>query len=345
MNRIEQIEFEISKRRGKLDESITIVDPDSHIDSTTQADWMINLLEKTYHKHGISQNPTSVREQIDAGNLTSWFALKNEEPIAVASLITQADGSVEIGRAVSLERGSGIGGTLMLQAGLTHFKEMKTPLVAEVRVSDTYEGIPSGEATQKISLGHLGLLPHALVPAFHHGEPDRQEQFVFSTSDPIVVFEALVIPADKNSQNLINSSAIPLAKSVLGNDTVIYRDYGEAQQGWILDFVAPFAKLSVGHGNIGLQTVVSEAEKYSPFALIPLEMSPPMASVIVECLNSGFVPCGIARETGINGHPVLLLGKLRKGVLLSPIKLLLDIFSKQQINAINIIDDEFRKNI
>jgi hypothetical protein len=70
-----------------------------------------------------------------------------------------------------------------------------------------------------------------------------------------------------------------------------------------------------------------------------------MAGVILECLNNGFIPCGIAREAGENGHPVLLLGKLRKGTLLAPIKLLEGVLSKDQTEAFKTIDNEFRKSI
>lgn len=345
MNKIEQIEFQINKKRERLGTSITIINPGGQVEPSVQAEWMISLLENTYHRHGISQNPDLVKAQIDSGNLRNWFALRDQIPVAVASLINQTDGSVEVGRAVSMDRGSGIGGLLMLEAAITHFKESKSPLIAEVRVSDEFNGIPSGEATQKISLGHIGLISHALVPAFHHGEPDRQEQFAFSTSEPIVIFEDPAIPTDKKSQDLIISSALLLAKSALNNENVVFKSPDTTRHGWIIDFTAPFAAISTDRGNTTLQKAVSEAEKHSPFTLIPLEMTPTKMRAIIECLNTGFIPCGIAREAGENGHPILLLGKLRKGTILAPIKLISNIFSQQQIKAIGIIDSGFRKNI
>lgn len=343
MKNIEHLTTSIKDKKEKVGLEVAFIDPSSEIDSITQAKWMIGLLEQTYHRHGISQHSSVVQSQIESGKLRNWFALKDGLPIAVASLISQSDGSVEVGRAVASDRGRGIGGILMLQAALHHFSESEQPLVAEVRISDQFEGIPSGLATQKISLGHIGLFPQAVVPAFHHGEPDRQEQFVFSSSEIIQPLESTFVPDEIKSQTLITKAALSLAESAIKQKGVIFQAPERIHSGWTIQFTEPFALITRDTSQSQLSQTISKAEQSSPFSLLPIEMSPIMAGPIIEAMNHGFIPCGIAREIGGLGHPVLLLGKLRTGTILAPIKLMPEVFSGQQRQAIQVIDTQFRK--
>lgn len=149
-DRLENIKFKIEEKAHSLPNDVSIVGPEDDISADTQADWLISLLSKMYVEHGITKRRTQLVEDIEKGKSALWFATKNDGLIASAALVVQSDGAVELGRAVSLERG--VGGLLMLLAAKEHLENSTEPLVAEVRLANEYEGIPSGEATQKFAL-------------------------------------------------------------------------------------------------------------------------------------------------------------------------------------------------
>jgi hypothetical protein len=346
MSHIEGLQTTIHKKREQLNPQVRILHPEHNLTASVQAGWMIQLLAKTYVSHGIAKVPDQVRSSIESGETTCWFAEKDGEPVGIASLITQSDGSAELGRAVATEKGQGIGGILMLMAAVRHLSRSNNPLVAEVRVSDEFAGIPSGEATQKICFGHIGLIPHALVPAFHHGEPDRNEQFAFSSSQKLKIPEVMHIPNVRGARELLFATAVTLARHATESITTWDRGTAPPFKGWSIVNGPPFS-LVVPEGlrmsERSLEKAVGEAEKSHPFTLIPVEMEPSMTGAIVECLSSGFAPCGVDRNPGEGGHPVLLLGKLRSDTLLAPMKLLDSAVPPQVRGAMTVIDDQFRK--
>ncbi|KKT61137.1 MAG: hypothetical protein UW56_C0032G0004, partial [Candidatus Collierbacteria bacterium GW2011_GWD1_44_27] len=155
------MESVIERKTERLSKEVLIVSPEDNLTQDIQAEWLAQLLSTMYVEHGITKRRDSLLRDIADGNCKLWFAVKDEKPIGSAALVRQSDGSVEVGRAVSLE--NGVGGLLMLLAAQHHMMNAETPLVAEVRVSDEFEGVPSGEATQTVCFKHLGLIPQATV--------------------------------------------------------------------------------------------------------------------------------------------------------------------------------------
>lgn len=337
------IEQVIGQKFERLNPGIRIITPEHKLIAGIQAEWMIGLLEAMYFKHGVSNNPGKLKADFEEGNINAWFAVREDEPVAVAALIRNADGSRELGRAASLDREHGIGGLLMLMAGLDHFLNNESPLVAEVRLATQFKGIPNGMATQKICLDRLGLIPHAVLPPFHHGNPDRNEFFAFSSSQIIEIIENLFIPDDPIALELFGSIVIPFAGLDLSSKQVSIGRTGPSVKSWTFQEGAPFGIVEPGGLNSSLESAIKRSEELNPFTLIPLELSPRMMGAIIGCMNEGFIPCGIDRNPGENGHPVVMLGKLRKGALLAPVQLKEDSFERRRSLATHRVGYEFKK--
>lgn len=337
----ERIDRLVEEKKEKLPQGVWIIAPEDGLSAETQSDWLAALLSRMYVQHGITKNRERLLADIASGVCRPWFAVRGEQAVASAALIQQNDGSVEIGRAVSLE--NGIGGLLMLSAVAEHLNGSTGPIVAEVRISDQFLGIPSGEATQTICFRHLDLNPHALVPAFHHGEPNRQEMFLFSCSDKIDQREAVVLPDDKACIDLVVRTAMALTISTF-RDVLELETTREIQSssGWEIVFREPFNLVVPRERGSKLEVVMAANETGSPFTLMPISADTGHAGAIIDCLNLGFVPCGFDRNPDNNGHPVLLFGKLRNSILLAPIKIVSELFSSRVVGAINSIDKEFR---
>ena len=297
-----------------------------------------------YTEHGITKNREKLGQDIKGGLCRVWFGVKNGKAVASAALVIQADGSVEVGRAVSFE--NGVGGFLMLSAAMKHLTSSPMPLVAEVRISDQFLGIPSGEATETICIKHMGLIPHALVPAFNHGRPVRQEQFLFASSRTISQSESMVIPDDRKAIELLGITAVALVSERFhpAMDLNITKR-GTENTAWEIVMQNPFV-LAIPKKGSGskLETAVRHAKLESPFMMIQIETTPGLSGTILECLNSGFIPCGIERNPGQEGHPVLILGKLREDTLLAPCKINNGIITPKESAAICNIDSLFRSN-
>lgn len=342
--RQEKLELIIAQKKERLSPGIELLGPKDDLDIETQADWMISLLCQMYVQHGITKNRDGLLCAIRDGSCKPWFAVRDGLPIASAALVRQSDGSVEVGRAVSLE--NGVGGLLMLMAAVDHMENSDKPLVAEVRVADNFAGVPSGEATQIICFRHLDLFPQALVPAFEHGKPKRQEMFVFSASKKVRAMEPAFFPGDRTSADMLVDTAMGFVDSVFMNPVEVR--VGQEQQRasrWDLVCEAPFPVLVPGREGSDLETTVRAAELKNSFSLIPLGMSPQNTGAVVECLNLGFVPCGFDRNLDPDGYPVLLMGKLRKGTLVAPIKIVSGLLDPGLRATINQIDQQFRSGI
>src|SRR3989344_4552490 len=112
---------------------------------------LVGLLQAMYVEHGITKNKEKLVDDITAGNVLTWFVKKDGKFVATASLIKQSDGAWELGRAVSMDRGNGIGKKVILEALKFHLENHSgAALTAEARAAAEFEGIPSGLATQKI---------------------------------------------------------------------------------------------------------------------------------------------------------------------------------------------------
>jgi hypothetical protein len=340
MTKIEHIQNHLDQKLAVKPAGMSIINPDNKMSPKVQADWLISLLTRMYFSHGITKNPEQVVKSISNGDCRCWFAIEDDKPVACAAQVKQEDGSVELGRAVSLH--SPAGSLVMLSAALDHLQQNTSPLVAEVRVAAEFSGIPGGRATQNICLNHLGLTPHALVPAFGHGDPFRQEPFAFATSRIISESHPFFIPDDNKSKNLLNLSAISLAIAGILPHLKTHSSPGSNEKhGWEIVQSAPFSILTPTSMGSDLENVQKEAEKQSVFSLILLEATDTNVGLIVCAFNAGFIPCGVDRNLGDLGHPVLLMGKLRTGTTLAPIEISSGLPKAQQKPMI-FIDSLFR---
>lgn len=340
----ERIDRLVAEKKKKLPEGVSIITPSDGLSAETQTDWLVALLSRMYVEHGITKNEEALWLDIIEGKCRLWFAVWDGQLVASAALIKQADGAVEIGRAVS--ELNGVGGLLMLLAVADHLSRCRQPVVAEVRVSDQFMGIPSGEATQTVCFRHLELLPHALVPAFNHGEPNRQEMFLFSASEQLFSrSEPIFLPED--FRKFIGETAVEIANDMIPRETWVGESRErEAVAGWTIVQREPFCVIVPDNdGNRSLASTLREAENEASFSLVPISTNPKNAPNIGNCLFFGFVPCGFDRQLGDDGHPVLLLGKLRQETRLAPIKVVSGIFLPRMEKAIKNINHQFRKGL
>jgi len=336
----EQVESVIERKTEQLSKEVLIISPEDNLPQDIQAEWLTQLLSAMYVEHGITKRRDSLLRDIASGNCRLWFAMKGDRPIGSAALVRQSDGSVEVGRAVSLE--NGVGGLLMLLAAQHHMMNADSPLVAEVRVSDEFGGVPSGEATQIVCFRHLGLNPQAAVPAFNHGNPNRQEMFVFSSSQLIPCGLSAFLPEDRASRELLLRTAVAMSRRSFGGDLSIRSGESTKEMKWTVADKLPFSVIVPDRAGVKFEMAIREAESSSQFTLVPLGASPANTTGIMECLNLGFVPCGFDRNRDKDGFPVLLLGKLKKGTLLAPIKIVSGVLEPDVAEAIQGIDRRFR---
>jgi hypothetical protein len=339
---ISELENKLVQKEKKLSPRHRIVTPESGVSPEQQADWMIRLLQKIYTNHGIAKDRKKVEASILSGECRCWFVMEGDDPVAVTALINNPNGTVEIGRAVAITPGIGLGGVAILRAVSDHFQADDRPLVAETRVAAEFKGVPSGLATQKITFGEIGLQPNALVPMFNHGNPVRQEMFILSSSEAVPASEPMVVPRLENLgarliQNLQALALIDAPQKLVE---------AEQDRGPVLVKMtqeSPFAQIDPDPEGQELSVVETEAFRHSPFILVPVESSPQNTALVRACLDSGFIPCGIDRKPGADGHPVILFGKLKEGTLLAPIELLSSVIEPAKKAAFEEIDRQFRR--
>lgn len=340
----ELLQEKIHQKELLTPDQVQIIEPFQGIDPQIQAGWMIQLLEQMYVKHGITQHTDAVIESISTGETQTWFALEDGNPIACAALIHK-ENEVELGRAAATTQQKGIGGLLMLKAAMHHFTNSTKKLSAEVRVSEEFKGIPSGVATQKLSLRDIGLLPHSLVPMFGHGEPFRQEMFLLSCSHLLEQSQTMFLPNSNNHQ-LLEKTVVTLAKSVLANPEVSFVSGSwQRSQHWEIKQTAPFSLIAPSRGNSALESVITEVEDHSPFCLAPIEARPDAIGQMKELIDAGFIATGIGSQLGPNGHPEILFGRLKSQTELAPMALVQEIFSPSQRQAIECINHQFRQTV
>ncbi len=259
--------------------------------SEETADNLIALLQAMYVEHGITKNREQLVSDINAGSVLTWFAKKEGKFVATASLIKQADGAWELGRAVSLDRGNGIGKRVILEALKFHIENHPdAPLTAEVRVADEFKGIPSGLATQKIFFDTINkilpITPFAVAPLFAHGEPLRNEQFILSASD--------VKPGKTISENI--------AESINGRSTK------GIVQGLQVVRTAPFRLAIPQDGGQPASEVAAESANFDGCSLFPIEVTDRNMPLIgMLSAHPDMVLCGIDRVMGSEGKPVVLI--------------------------------------
>lgn len=287
---------------------------------------LVDLLQKMYVKHGIVQNLTKLAEDIDSGNVLPWFAKKDNKFIATASLIKQGDGSWEVGRAVCLEGGNGLGKHVILQAVKFHIENhWGAPLVAEVRAADEYKGVPSGLATQKIFLGLMnkiaGMTPYGIAPLFSHGSPIRNETFILSSSDA------------------------PSGQTISGR--IFDATNNRSTRGTVkcLEVVqhSPFRLAVPSDTGIGVNETISDSLNTKGCTFLPIETTDENMPLIgLLSADKNVVVCGVDRVMGREGKPVLFMAMLGRGTLLAPTRVNNDILSWEMRNDIQAIADKFK---
>lgn len=299
---MKNLENELSRAWGKAKSfpgELKLFSPDD-LDPSFAARTVIKLLQQTYVSHGISENPAKVEEDILAQQVEPWIVTRDNRPVACAALVHQSDGSVEIGRAVSTENGSGAGKIAMLEAAR---RKGSAPLVAEIRLADTFANIPSSEATQRICHGILGLTVHAILPPFRHGRHPStgnkyNEMFGFAAEHIKLINDSPAQTAHgvlegRNSagipKNIQVVQSAPFKVAVLSDEGLNTDDFHKASR----------------HGEQGCTMVAVEATDQN-------------LTTIAWLMAHDFILTGVDRNLGDNDLPVLLLATLAHGTILAP---------------------------
>ncbi len=291
----------------------------SELESEFAALAVMKMLETIYAHHGVSDNLAGFEAEIKSGQIEPWIVTRSGKPVACAALIHQRDGSVEIGRAVSIENGTGVGKIAMLSAA---DNRGSSPLVAEVRVAGKFAGVPGSEATQRICLDLLNLVPHALLFAFDHGvNPLRREMFAFSAE----------------GVELIDHSPILTAKDTLSNRSLAgpIRNLRLVQN-------APFRVAVPDDLGCSVSSFSNESRAVGGgFTLVPVEVTDQNLGTIGSLLSNEFEIVGLDRKLGQFGLPVIWLSTIARGEVLAP-TMPSSVLPRQLRQDIQTIDHKFQ---
>ena len=262
------------------------------------AENLISLLQAMYVEHGITKNREKLVGDISSGNVLTWFAEKDRKMIGTASLVKQSDGAWELGRAVSLDRGNGIGKRVILEALRFHLENhTNLALTAEVRAASEFKGIPSGEATQKIFLGTISrilpITPFAIAPLFSHGDPLRNESFILSASD--------VKPGKTISERIAETVNNRSTKGVIPRVRIVQ--------------TSPFQLIIPDNQGISASNILSEVDNFDGCTLFPIEATDQNMPLIgMLSSNKKMVVCGVDRVLGNEGKPVVFIAEIGFGL-------------------------------
>lgn len=330
-------EDKIREKERLVGANVQIISPKNFVDPQIQANWLIQLLNKMYFEHGVSKNVNAVIENIKTGKDKYWFALENDRPVAVVGLINQGN-KVEIGRAVSFAETKGLGGLLYLKAASDFREHSQLPLVAEVRVSDEFLGIPGSIQTMILNYDYLQFIPHALIPMFGHGNPYRQEYFLLG-SDQKIKKATSVLPANSKAAKYIEEHGLKFADNFV-TDHKILNLSEKGTTNFEIVTTTPITVAVPSKGGSRLDT--TERKNPNKAMLIVVELKPDNMSAITHLLNNDFVPVGIDSLPSNDGNTVLLFHKLDKRVLVAPTVFrnknnrttINNLFSNEQLRAI-----------
>jgi len=169
------------------------------------------ILSANYGTHNLSSAWEPLARDIINGRILPFVSFDTQgNPVACAALIKQNDHDVEIGRGACLPSMNGGHARPLLLAAQswesgTAFPESKI-LRAEVRTAKPTREVQGGQATQVICLEKIGLVPTAIGPFFHHGNPDRQEIFILASKCKEFPIVSAAVPsnifANKNEARL-----------------------------------------------------------------------------------------------------------------------------------------------
>jgi hypothetical protein len=301
MNNIEKELSRAWQKAQGFPGELKILTPDQ-LDPAFAASTVVKLLQQTYVSHGITENSDGVEADIKSQKVEPWIVTRDNRPVACAALVHQSDGSVEIGRAVSIENGSGAGKIAMLEAARS---KGSAPLVAEIRLADSFAGVPSSEATQRICHGILELAVHAILPPFRHG----RHPISGSKYNEMFGFAAEQI-------NLINDSPVQTAQDVLQgrNPAGIPKNIQIVQS-------TPFKVAILSDSGLNTTDFLKTSRKGEPgCTMVAAEATDQNLASIAWLMGHDFILTGIDRNLGDNGLPILLLATLAHGTMLAPTK-------------------------
>jgi len=146
---------------------------------------LMQILAANYGRHNLTNDLTPLVEDIKASKIQPFIQFSEGEPVACAALIRMNQFDVEVGRGACLPGKNGGKGAPLIEATRAWEESSVFPdsdvLRAEVRVAKATKEVPGSHATQVVCLQKMGLMPTAIAPLFHHGEPDRQELFVLAS--------------------------------------------------------------------------------------------------------------------------------------------------------------------
>lgn len=280
---------------------LKLLSPDD-LDPALAASTVIKLLQQTYVSHGIAENSAQVENDIRAKQVEPWIVTRDNCPVACAALVHQSDGSVEIGRAVSIEKGSGTGKIAMLAAAKSRGA---TPVVAEIRLADEFAGIPGSEATQRICHGILGLDIHAILPPFRHGRHPvtggkYNEMFGFAAEQVRLIDSS---PIQTAQSTLAGRNPVGLPKNIQVVQNTPFQVAVPSDSG----LNAEDFHVASRHGEPGCTMIAAEATDQN-------------LATIAWLMAHDFILAGVDRSLGESGLPVLLLATLAHGTMLAPTK-------------------------
>ena len=279
-------------KANKTLDNLTLLGPQD-LTPTFAAKSIITLLQKVYFHHAVTDDQITLENEIRKNTVLPWIMMQGTEVIACATLITHSNGEIEIGRAVSLKRGSSAGTITILTAA----KEAGSKLTATVRLAAEFEGIPSSIPAQKISYDILKLTPHAALPAFSHGSPTRVELFACSSMNKNDGLLAL-----KHEFNKIEPN-----NSKLFDIKITQRD--------------PFTKGHLCISGENIETFVSQARtKMNHCTIVKIEVNAEYKHTYDYLLDNNFVVSGY--EQVVHNKPThIILSTLGRGTTLAPIDL------------------------
>lgn len=264
------------------------------LDPATAASITIGLLQKVYKNHAISKSPDQLESDIQSHKVMPWIVTRDNNPVACAALVCQSDGSLELGRAVSIENGSGVGKVVMLSAASSCDPHR---LVAEVRLADNFRGIPGSEATQRICLDLLGLSIHALLPAFNHD--NRNELFGFA---------AARITRNNHHQPILTA-----------HQTFVNRNMHGSRRKLQLVQSIPFRVFTVGDSGQDIDLASSESRANGAgCSLVPIEVVDQNLATIKALLDHDFIVAGLDRTLSAEQKPILWLATVAREMVLAP---------------------------
>lgn len=155
----------------------------------------------------------------------------------------------------------------------------------------------------------------------------------------------MAVPDNHKAKGVLQQTAVALTKKRFLEKLTLECSSDQRDGKYDVVQSVPFSVMIPSRTGSRIEKTLKQAEFNSEFTLAPIETTPENTGAILECLNQEFVPCGVDRQLGPKGRPVLMLGKIKQGTLYAPIKVLKDSIQPEEETAVNIIDRFFRQRL